>query len=177
MSSESRIVLGEIVGAHGLRGELRVRVAGDSGENLLAAKTLWLAPPARGAVARACSVLGGGAGRGGEVRLRLEGVADRDAAEALKGHQLSIEASALPPLPEGEFYWHELVGCAVESAAGQALGRVQAIWETGAHDVLVIVDERGLRRLVPTAPELMQQVDLAHRRIVVADLPGLLDPT
>lgn len=177
MSSDTRIVLGEVVGAHGLQGEVRVRVAGDTGENLLAARTLWLTPRDAGAPGRACTVLGRGAGRAGEVRLRFEGIRDRDAAEALKGARVSIEAAALPPLPEGEFYWHELVGCEVESCAGQALGRVQTIWETGAHDVLVIVDDRGARRLVPTAPELMQRVDLAARRIVVADLPGLLDPT
>ncbi|MEZ4333572.1 MAG: ribosome maturation factor RimM [Myxococcota bacterium] len=176
MSAERRIVLGEIVGAHGLRGELRVRIAGDSAENLLEAESLWLGRSIDDAAARRFRVCGGGPGRSGEVRLRLEGVGDRDAAEALVRRVVMIDAHELPKLPEGEFYWHELVGCRVESESGRPLGCVREIWETGAHDVLVIVDEDGLRRLVPTAEALMKQVDLEARRIVVAELPGLLEP-
>jgi 16S rRNA processing protein RimM len=172
----SRLVIGEIVGAHGLRGEVRVRVTGDSGENLLKADSLWLARRIDEPSPRRVDVVGGGSGRAGEVRLHFEGVEDRDAAEALRGLRILTEASALPKLPEGEFYWHELVGCRVESEAGLAVGIVQEIWETGAHDVLVVVDERGVRRLVPTAAELLKSIDLAARRIVVVDLPGLLDP-
>lgn len=176
MSSERRIVLGEIIGAHGLRGELRVRITGDSAENLLEAEALWLGRSLDDPGARRLRVLGGGPGRRGEVRLRLEGIEDRDAAEGLGRSVLMLEADALPALPEGEFYWHELVGCRVESEGGELLGEVREIWETGAHDVLVILDEAGRRRLVPTAESLMKRVDLAARRIVVADLPGLLEP-
>ena len=86
------------------------------------------------------------------------------------------DATALPSLPSGEFYWHELVGCRVQSESGLDAGVVQELWETGAHDVLVVLDERGVRRLVPTAAALMKSVDLEARRIIVVDLPGLLDP-
>jgi 16S rRNA processing protein RimM len=174
-SIASRIVIGEILGAHGLRGEVRVRVTGDSAENILESEALWLARRPEDPSPRRVSVCGGGPGRAGEVRLRLQGIEDRDAAEALRGLRLMTETSALPKLPEGEFYWHELVGCRVESEAGIAVGVVQEIWATGAHDVLVVVDALGVRRLVPTAAELMKTIDLAARRIVVADLPGLLD--
>lgn len=172
----ARIVLGEIVGAHGLRGEVRVRITGDSGENLLQAETLWLARSEDERTPRRARVLTGGSGRTGEIRLRFEGIDDRDAAEALRGMRILTAARELPKLPEGEFYWHELVGCRVESESGQVAGVVQEIWETGAHDVLVLVDERGVRRLVPTAAALLKSIDVEARRIVVADLPGLLDP-
>ena len=174
--SSPRIVIGEIMGAHGLRGEVRVRVTGDSGDNLLGAESVWLARRPDDASPRRISISGGGPGRPGEVRLRLEGIEDRDTAEALRGLRVMTELSALPTLPEGEFYWHELVGCQVESESGLAAGVVQEIWATGAHDVLVVVDERGVRRLVPTAAELLKSIDLGIRRIVVVDLPGLLDP-
>ncbi len=175
MNPLQRIVMGEIVGAHGLRGDVRVRISGDSGDNLLEAEGLGLArDPAAGG--RPVRVSGGGPGRPGEVRIHFEGIEDRDAAEALRGQLVLGDRDALPPLPSGEFYWHELVGCRVESEAGIEVGTVQEIWETGAHDVLVVLDERGQRRLVPTAAALMKSVDLAARRIVVADLPGLLDP-
>jgi len=174
--STSRIVIGEILGAHGLRGEVRVRVTGDSDETLLGAATVWLARRPEEPSPRSVRVCGGGPGRQGEVRMRFEGVEDRDAAEALRGMRVMTELSALPELPEGEFYWHELVGCRVESEAGLGVGIVQEVWETGAHDVLVVVDERGVRRLVPTAAALLKSIDLKDRRIVVVDLPGLLDP-
>ena len=53
---------------------------------------------------------------------------------------------------------------------------VREIWETGAHDVLLVEDEEGVRRLLPTASELMREIDLEASRIVVVDLPGLLEP-
>lgn len=176
MPGERRIVLGEILGAHGLQGELRVRIAGDSADNLLDAEALWLGRSVDDPGARRYRVRGGGPGRSGEVRLRLEGIGDRATAEALVRQVVMIEADALPKLPEGEFYWHELVGCRVESESGRPLGRVSEIWETGAHDVLVILDDAGQRRLVPTAEALMKQVDLDARLIVVVELPGLLEP-
>lgn len=176
MTTPSRIVIGEIVGAHGLRGEVRVRITGDSADHLLEADTLWLGRGTEDATARRVDVLGGGPGRSGELRLRLDGIGDRDAAEMMKGLRIMTETSALPKLPSGEFYWHELVGCRVESEAGFVAGHVKEIWATGAHDVLVVLDELGVRRLVPTAAALMRSVDLEARRIVVADLPGLLDP-
>jgi len=176
MNPPSRIVLGEIAGAHGLRGEVRVRVTGDSGESLLSAGSVWLAREIDAPTPRRFAVAGGGAGRSGEVRMRFEGIDDRDAAEALRGLRVMVDAAELPPLPEGELYWHEVIGCRVESESGRALGAVREIWETGAHDVLVVVDEEGCRRLIPTVEALMKQVDLDSRRIVVVDLPGLLDP-
>jgi len=62
------------------------------------------------------------------------------------------------------------------SENGFDVGTVREIWETGAHDVLVVVDADGVRRLLPTARDLMTDVNLETGRIVVADLPGLLEP-
>lgn len=176
MNPKAAVVLGQILGAHGLQGDVRVRITGDSASNLLEAEFVWLGRTPEDPARRRVSVARCGPGRPGEVRLRFEGIADRDAAEALKGHCVLTEAEQLAPLPEGEYYWHQLIGCRVESESGVAIGRVRELWETGAHDVLVVVDDSGLRRLVPTAAELMRSVDLEAGRIVVVDLPGLLDP-
>jgi len=172
-----KIALGRVVGAHGLRGQLRVRCLGDHPGNLLAAASIELAD-ARGAedpAPQRREIREAAAGRAGEVRLRLAGVEDRNAALALRGHLLLGNSADLAPLPEGEFYWFQLIGCRVERA-GRTLGRVREIWETGAHDVLVVSGCDGRERLIPTARELVPEVDLAARRIVVADLPGLGDP-
>jgi len=173
---QQKIVLGEIVGAHGLHGEVRVRIAGDDADPLLDAEALWLGASPSDPEARRLRVKGCGSGRKGEVRLRFEGVGGREEIGALVGQLIMASPALLPELPEGEFYRFELIGCRVESETGEAAGTVREIWETGAHDVLVVEDEEGVRRLIPTAAELMKQVDLTARLIIVADLPGLLEP-
>ena len=171
-------MLGRVVGAHGLRGEIRVRWFGDGPENLLRAKRVELAD-ARGAEDPAplgCEIGGGGRGRAGEVRLAVRGVEGRDAAEALRGRLVLIEASALPPASAGEVYWYQLVGCHVELTSGEPVGCVREIWETPAHAVLVVLGADGRDRLIPITPALTRRVEVATRRIVIEDLPGLTDP-
>jgi 16S rRNA processing protein RimM len=174
--SQQRVVLGEVCGAHGLAGELRVRVAGDAPDHLLEAEAVWLGRVVADPEARRWRVARSGLARGGEVRLKLEGVDHRDQVAPLVGLLVTARADALAALPEGEFYWYELIGCEVESEAEGPVGRVREIWETGAHDVLVVEDDEGRRRLIPTAASLLTEIDLESRRIVVADLPGLLEP-
>ncbi len=171
MGPSREVELGRIVGAHGLRGELRVRWLGDGPENLLAARRVAVAAPGD-AGPRDHEVKRTGTGRAGEVRLLLEGVESREAAEALRG---GIVRGATAPLPEGEHYWYELVDCAVETDAGRLVGRVREIWETGAHDVLVVERTDGATCLVPTARELLREIDVEAGRVVVEDRPGLFD--
>ena len=173
-----KVVLGRVVGAHGVRGEIRVRYFGDGPENLLAAAEVALAAGKQGAGDPApliYKIEGGGTGRGGEVRLRLSGLANRDAAQALRGRLVLGEAAALAPLAEGEHYWYQLVGCHVVTEGGEPLGTVCEIWETGAHDVLVVETEEGQQHLIPTARRVMREVDPEGRRIVITALPGLID--
>jgi 16S rRNA processing protein RimM len=172
------VVLGRVAGAHGVHGRLRVTVLGDGPEHLLAARWLELSfdarEPLRDPARRRYAVASAAPGRPGEVRLALEGVRDRDAAQALRGALVLGDAALLAPLPEGEHYWYELVGCAVELEAGGPLGTVREIWETGAHDVLVVEDAAGRDHLIPAVDAFLRRVDPAARRIVVAAIPGLL---
>jgi 16S rRNA processing protein RimM len=168
-----------VLGAHGVRGQVRVRYFGDGPENILGAPRLTLAEPEGGIenpAAEEFEVEGGAAGRPGEVRLALRGVTDRDTAAGLTGWLVAGDPEHLPPLPEGEFYWYELIGCRVQASGGRTIGTVKEIWETGAHDVLVVEGEDGRSRLIPTARALMKEVDAETGRIVVEDLPGLFDP-
>jgi 16S rRNA processing protein RimM len=175
VKTPDRVVLGRVTGAHGLRGEIRVRFFGDGPQNLLQAREVWLGQARGDPAARRFEVVRTGTGRAGEVRLGLRGVYDREAAVALRGLQVLTDASGLEPLPAGEFYWHELVGCAVVGRDGSEIGVVREIWETGAHDLLVVESSGGERYLLSTARELMPEVDLEAGRIVVEVLPGLLD--
>jgi 16S rRNA processing protein RimM len=164
------VLIGRVAGAHGLRGWLRVRVFGDVGDALRAGLVITLVgeSPHEYRVARVAP------GRiAGEVRLALEGVDARAEAEALRGARVWLSADQLAPLPRGEWWGHELVGCRVEGEDGAPVGVITGIWETGAPDVLVVAADDGREHLVPAA--LLRDVDAAGRRAVIEVLPGLLE--
>jgi 16S rRNA processing protein RimM len=104
--------------------------------------------------------------------LKLEGVSDRSAAEALVGTELLAPRDELGDAGEGRHLWVDLEGLEVVTVAGETVGRVTGLYETGAVDVLVVKGARG-EKLVPLAPYVA--VDLAARRIVVDPPEGLLD--
>lgn len=170
-----RVVVGRVVGMHGVRGQVRVRYLGDGPERLLDASEIWLGASDDDPSARRVCVEASGTGRGGEVRLTLEGVESREGAQELRGSLVLVPVETLEPLPEGEFYWHQLVGCRVEDTEGRAIGIVVEIWDTGGHDVLVVESSSGRRHLLPTVRELMPEIDLEANRIVVEALPGLIE--
>jgi tRNA (guanine37-N1)-methyltransferase len=175
MAQDRRVVLGRVVGAHGIRGEIRVQILGDGPENLMAISRVALGAGPDDAAAEIREVEASGRGRPGEVRLRLRGIADRSAAESLRGRLVLADAAQLPKLPPGEYYWYELIGCRVQDVGGHALGTIREIWETGAHDVLVVEGDDGARRLLPATHELFEEVDTAGRRVVVSGIPGLYE--
>ena len=97
---------------------------------------------------------------------RLDGVTDRETARAIMGSDIAVYRAQLPPLPEGEYYWCDLIGRKVVNLAGDELGEVTEIQETGANDVL-IVEGRG-RHLIPVVMDrVIRDVDLAGGRILV----------
>lgn len=160
--AEARIALGEIVGAHGVRGEVKLHSWTRPRENILN-YPVWL-------LAQAESVreytLTGGRQQGKGLVAGLAGIDSRDAAAALHGCRIMVARSALPAKAPGEYYWAELQGLAVETLAGESLGTVTGLLETGANDVLVVEGER--ERLIPYAPGLyIQSVDLSGGRVVV----------
>jgi len=171
----ARIVLGQAVGAHGLRGEIRIRYLGDGPENLLRQTAVWLEEDGRSAAAKPFEVVAAQSGRPGEVRFKLEGVEERDTAQSLKGRLVLGAVEQLEPLEDDEFYWHQVVGCRAESKEGRFIGTVREIWETGAHDVLVVETDAGERHLISAAREIVTLIDLDSGRIIVDTLPGMFD--
>ncbi len=168
-----RILLGRILGGHGLQGEVRVRFFGDSSENLESAECLALgdAADAPKLVMAGCRT----GARANEVLIELAGVDDRDGADALRGKDVYGDARELSPLPEGEYYWYQLVGCRVEDLEGQELGVVQSLWDAGGHDLLVLARAQGEELLIPTSREVLREIDLEQQLLRVNVLPGLLE--
>ncbi len=104
--------------------------------------------------------------------VKLEGVADRDAAEALVGAEVLAEREELGEAGEGRHWWADLDGLPVVTAAGETLGNVTGLYETGGVDVLVVAGSGG-EKLVPLAPYV--RVDVEAKRIVVDPPEGLFD--
>lgn len=111
----------------------------------------------------------------GLLLVGVDGVADRTAAEALRGATLLVPASALPPPGPDEFYWHEIEGFVVETTDGRALGRIAETFSNGPHDVWVVARPRGGEHLIPVIADVVRTIDRDARRVVIEPLPGLLD--
>jgi 16S rRNA processing protein RimM len=166
------VALGRVVGAHGLRGGIRVRCFAEADEGVLALRRVALGRAEDDAQAQAFEVRAVAPGRPGELRVDLVGVDTREAAEALRGRLVLVAPAELGPLAAGEYYGYQLLGCRVEGEDGVAVGTVREIWATGASDLLVVEGEGGARHLIPAA--FLRRLDAGARRIVVEIPPGLL---
>ena len=106
-----------------------------------------------------------GKSQGSGLVACLEGMTDRDQAAQWLGQQIAVRRKQLPDLPEGEYYWRELIGLVVMARGDVELGKVKSILPTGANDVLVVSGAR--ERLIPYVPEVVLAVDLGSGRIDV----------
>jgi 16S rRNA processing protein RimM len=153
---ERRIALAAVAGAHGIKGEVRLKLFGDSVESLSRQKKLYVG----GAEQRLLSVRDGGKA----AVARFEGVADRAAAEALRGSLVEIDREALPPLEDGEYYYGDLIGLAAQDRDGNPVGTIVSVENYGAGDLLEIETESGKRSLIPFKPGI---ADLEDGRITL----------
>ena len=153
------VTLAAITGAHGVTGEVRLKLFGEGIEAFSAHKRFNLG-------ALTLSKLRDD-GKGGAI-ARFAEVADRNAAEALRGTALTVPRSALPPLDEGEYYHADLLGLAAVSDAGEPIGTVAAVENYGAGDVLEIERPDGKRFMVPMRAEAVPEWN-SERLVVSAD--------
>lgn len=107
--------------------------------------------------------------------VKFEGYPNATAAEALRGTDLEIDEADLPPLPEGEYYLHDLIGLEVVTVAGEVVGTLVQALTTGANDVYVVRREGKPDALIPAIRDVVQSVDLQTRRMTIDPMPGLLD--
>jgi 16S rRNA processing protein RimM len=156
------VLLGVVIGAQGLRGEVKVKTFTERPE------TLGAYGPLHTNDARKFHVLNLRAGKGAAT-VQLEGIASREAAEALKGSELFVARDALPPGEEHEFYHADLIGLRAEDTEGRTIGKVVAIHNFGAGDVIEIEREDGQGTvLMPFTREVVPNIDISEGRIVIA---------
>jgi len=159
---EDLVLVGHIAGAYGLQGWVRIRPYSSEADALLHAKTWWLDKPELRDVARMQV-----REHSGDIVAQLMGVADRDAAEALKGATVQVSRSLFPALDDDEFYWVDLIGMAVENPEGQALGTVKDMMDNGAHPILRVqpTGENAQEMLIPFVDQFVIKVDRDARKI------------
>jgi 16S rRNA processing protein RimM len=166
------VAVGEIVAAHALNGVLRFRPYQPPAPSVVPGRTVVLEQ--RG-TRRPVKVLSAAPHGRGLVLLAIDGIHDRTAAEAVVRARVLVPADALPPAAEDEFYWHEIVGFAVETAGGEPLGRIVDVFSTGTNDVWTVRAETGREILIPVIQDVVRVLDRPGRRAVIEPLPGLLD--
>lgn len=165
MSSERRVLLGRIVGVHGVRGAVKLESFTDPRAAIFDYKP-WLLEHASGHCDEIAEARGHAQGKG--LIATLPGVVDRDAAAGLVGARISVRRESLPEPEPGEFYQADLEGLQVVNPAGDDLGRVSHMFDNGAHDVLLTRDATGRERLIPYVVDVyVKAVDLDAGRIVV----------
>ena len=154
--SGRRIALAAIAGAHGVKGEVRLKLFSESVDSLAAHDRLYVG----GVERRLLAVRDGGK----TAVARFEGIEDRSAVEALRGSLIEVDRSQLPSLEEGEYYHADLVGLAAIDRNGTPVGVIAAVENNGAGDLLEVELDDGRRSLIPFRAGI---ADLEGDRIVL----------
>ncbi len=166
------LVVGEILRPHGLRGELRMRVHSDFPEQLPALEYVYLSDSS--AADRLEKLAVNGLRFNKEFALlSLAGYADRNAAELLRGKLVMIDLAQTAPLADGEYFLFQLIGLLVR-AAGQDIGRVKEVLQTGANDVYLVQSAQYGEVLLPAHAGTVDKIDFEAGVIFMSLPDGLL---
>ncbi|MFT4607875.1 MAG: 16S rRNA processing protein RimM [Urechidicola sp.] len=158
---DEAVCVGHILGAQGIKGEVRVFSNTDPRENIVG-----YSPWQVEIDGQLETIEVNGRLQGKNVIASMIGVADRDQATALIGCKIYILADQLPPLENDEYYWSDLIGMEVKSMQAEVLGTVDSMMETGASDVMVVKGDR--ERLIPfIIKDIVQEIDLAKKQMIV----------
>lgn len=137
--ADDQVALAAIAGAHGISGEVRLKLFAESVDSLKRHEQVRVGDRSLTLISL----------KGDRTPIaRFAGISDRNSAEALRGQLVTVPRSALPPLGEGEYYHSDLIGLACETEAGEPLGRVVAVEDFGAGDLLEIEKPDGRRALI-----------------------------
>ncbi len=174
MDDSAWVVLGSVIGVHGVRGWIKVHSDTQPRENILDYAVWWFKGKEGWKEVRVME----SQHTAKNVLALVEGVDDRDTAERLRGTEIAIPRRQLPATEANEYYWTDLIGLEVFGPNDVRFGTVDRLFETGANDVVVITDERewavgekrpnGPEILVPwLRPDVVKEVDVERGRIVV----------
>jgi 16S rRNA processing protein RimM len=163
------LAIGKVIRAHGLRGEVSVAILTEFPERFQTTEWVYLGNQYEAAPYR----LESHRWHKKNVLLTLAGITNRTQAEALKGQFVQVPLEEAVPLPEGAYYFHQLIGLETITTTGQRLGVITDILETGANDVYV-VESNGQEMLLPAIADVIKAVDLEKGQMIVEVIDGLI---
>ncbi|MDX2434540.1 MAG: ribosome maturation factor RimM [Desulfobacterales bacterium] len=165
-------LIGEVVKPHGIRGEIKVFLYSEQPENLQQYKKIVLQEP-MGSGTETYNVIKSRE-QGKIAILQLEGVGTREGSEALQGSKIWVNKSNFPTLDSDEYYWHQLKGLVVMTETGQELGRVTKLFNTTAHDIMVVTGA-GHEFMIPVQRDIIREIDVQGGKVIISPPPGLLE--
>ena len=168
---ESCLKVGVVTSTHGLKGEVKVYPDVDSPRLFSKYKRLYLVTK-KGAEELDVERVGF---HKNMVILKLSGIDDINAAQAIRGAELMLEKERIGELSEGQYFETDLLGIRVFTEGGVELGVLSEIIHTGANDVYAVRDEEENERLIPAIKQCIKEVDIEEKRMVIAPMDGLLD--
>lgn len=168
-SIADRVLIGKIVGAHGIRGNIKIVSFAESLEIFEAGRAILLRDLA-GLLKE--YRIGWVKAHGRGTLMQLDGIKSREDVEALIGSELYIEKKILPPLEPGVFYWMDLIGLDVVTTEGNYLGKIDSIMQTGSNDVYVVKHHEN-ETLIPALENVVTAVDLEKSEMQVVLPEGL----
>ncbi len=172
MDMEKWFNVGKIVNTHGIKGELKVLSMTDFPEERYQKGnelTLFI----EGKEPKSLTIASYRKHKNFDL-LMFEGYSDINEVEGFKQGILKVDESQLQDLDEGEFYFHEIIGCVVRTTSGEELGVVKEILSPGANDVWVVKAPRGKEHLIPYIEDIVKKVDIAQKEIIIEPMEGLL---
>ncbi len=175
------LAVARVVRAHGTRGELVCEIVSEFPQRFRKTRTLYFSPsgkttagepPVPRTVISARIVP---RAQGAQLLLQVEGIANRDAATALRGALIQVPEPEAWRLPRGRYYWHQIIGLRAQTVDGRELGTVKDILETGANDVYVVQTGRG-ELLIPAIKSVVKAIAPERGVMTIELLPGMEDP-
>ncbi len=165
------VTIGKAIKTFGVNGEMKIEALTDFPERFKDLHRVYLVSPSGKEITceiRSVRIAGG------SIYLLFAGYDSPEKARALNGWYIKIPETEAVPLPEGSYYWFELIGMEVVSESGEALGSIIDIFQTGSNDVYVL--KKGRKEVyIPATKEVIRKVDKKSRQMTIRVLEGLLD--
>jgi 16S rRNA processing protein RimM len=173
--ASARVQIGKIVGAHGVKGTLRVHPLTDYPKRFAGMKRFHVEKPGKPPKELDVKNVSFHDGKG-QILVEVEGVDDRDAAELLSGWLITVSGDERVELPDGEYWIDSLIGLDVRDAeSGELLGVISDVMPTGSHDVYQVRTPDGALKMIPAIANVVREIDTNAGTVRVSLLEGLWD--
>lgn len=164
--------IGKVIKVHGIKGEVKVKQITDFIERFHKGATVYLIDEDNVALELE---IDGFRTQGEILLIHFSGYDTIESVEHMRGLTLKVKEEQLTELEENEFYYYEIIGCKVYTVAGQEIGVIDSILSPGANDVWIMKDKQQKEILIPYIEDIVKEVDVENKRIVIEPMEGLLE--